>query len=92
MLSPIVVLGTLKEEIRPNVRFIEVERPHRDDNGKFIIDRFPISYWSRATNNYFMTMAPGTLVLIKGRLEVDCDIGIHIMTDYLETIIPATKK
>jgi len=91
MLTNIVAIGVIEDVVRPNVRLIAVERPHRDPNGQFVTDRIPICYWSRATNNYFMTMRPGTLVFIKGRLEHMPEVGLTIVTDYLETLMPAKQ-
>lgn len=89
MLTNIVAIGVIDEEIRSNVRMLAVERPHRDPNGDFVIDKMPICYWSRATNNYFMTMRRGTLILVKGRLEHMPEVGLTIVADYMETLMPA---
>jgi hypothetical protein len=88
MLTTIVALGKIGSPVRPNIRLLEVERPHRDRAGVFQVDRIPVVYWSRAVNKYFMTMAEGTLIKIKGRLETTEDIGLTIVADYMETLIP----
>ena len=87
MMTNIVAIGKIGAEIKPNARMLEVERPHRNSEGNFITDQIPILYWSRATNNYFMNMANGTLILVKGRLE-GTDLGLAIITDYMETLVP----
>jgi len=89
MLTHIIALGVIEEPVRPNVRMLAVERPHRDVAGTFQTDRIPICYWTRATNNYFMTMSAGTLVFVKGRLETMTDVGLTIVIDYMETLMPA---
>jgi hypothetical protein len=92
MLTSIVALGKIGAPIRPNIRLLEVERPHRDTSGTFQTDQIPVVYWSRAVNNYFMTMAEGTMIMIKGRLETTSDIGLTIVADYMETLVPATRN
>ncbi len=92
MLTTIVALGKIGSPVRPNIRLLEVERPHRDRTGVFQVDRIPVVYWSRAVNNYFMTMAEGTMIMIKGRLETTEDIGLTIVADYMETLVPATRS
>ncbi len=93
MLTSIVAIGTIGDALAPNVRVLAVDRPYRDGSGLFVIDHIPIAYWSRATNNYFMTMAPGTTIFVKGRLETLADIGLALVTDYLETLgLPAKKE
>ena len=88
MFTNIVAVGLISDAIKSNVRLLEVERPTRDKEGVFVTDQIPIMYWSRATNNYFMNMKKGTLILVKGRIEHDTDHGLTIVTDHLETLIP----
>lgn len=88
MLTNVVAIGKIGDPIKPNARYLEVERPHRDTSGKFVTDQLPIMYWSKAVNNYFMTMKKGTLILVKGRLETDEDAGLTLIADHMETLLP----
>jgi hypothetical protein len=93
MISNVMVIGEMDEVISENTRYIKVIRPYRDSNGKVMEDRFPIRYWSRATNTYFMMMKYGTLIGIRGRLEYVKDLGVVIMCDFLEPLhLPLTIK
>jgi len=86
MISNIMVIGEIDDVISDNTRYIKVIRPYRDSSGKVVEDRFPIRYWTRATNNYFMTMKYGTLIGVRGRLEHVEQLGVVIMCDFLETL------
>jgi hypothetical protein len=92
MLSNVMIIGEKGDVITENTRYIRVQRPYRDSKGHFSEDRFPIRYWSKATNNYFMNMKLGTLIGIKGRLEYVENIGITIICDFLESLhLPIAK-
>jgi len=86
MISTVMIIGIIDEVIQPNIRYIKIQRPYRDVKGIFVEDRIPIQYWTRATNNYFMTMKEGTLIGIKGRLEVIEGVGTTIICDFLEPL------
>jgi hypothetical protein len=92
MFTNIVAVGLIDNPIKSNVRLLKVERPARDSEGIFVTDEIPVTYWSRATNNYFMGMKNGTLILVKGRIEHDADHGLTIVTDHLETLLPVKDK
>ena len=91
MMTNIVAIGKIGAWLKPNTRMLEVERPHRNVEGKFVTDRIPIIYWSRAVNNYFMNMADGTLILVKGHIETT-EVGLTILTDYMETLVPQKSE
>jgi hypothetical protein len=86
MISNVMVIGLMDDVISSNTRYILVQRGYRNVEGVFVEDKIPIRYWTRAENNYFMTMNKGTLVGIRGRLETDSGIGVLIMCDFLETL------
>lgn len=81
-----MVIGLIDEPIKDNIRYIKIQRPYRDVKGVFVEDRIPIQHWTRATNNYFMTMKIGTLIGVKGRLEMVDTIGLTIICDFLEPL------
>jgi hypothetical protein len=86
MITNIMAIGLMDDVISDNIRFISIERHYRDTKGQFIIDRIPIRYWTRATNSYFMTMRKGTLVGVKGRIEMVEGVGLCIMCEFFETL------
>ena len=86
MISNVMVIGLMDDVVSNNTRYICVQRGYRNVEGIFVEDKIPIRYWTRATNNYFMTMAKGTLVGVRGRLETDQEVGVLIMSDFLETL------
>jgi single-stranded DNA-binding protein len=91
MITNVMMIGQIDEVIADNVRYVNVERYYRDENNQFIVDKIPVVYWTRATNNFFMTMKKGTLICVKGRLEVNEDIGLLIVCDYLEMLDAGPK-
>lgn len=88
MVTTVMIVGEISEVIMNNVRYLLVERSYRNYDGQFIVDKIPCQHWAKATNNYFMTIKNGTLVCVRGRLETIPDLGIGIIADYLETLIP----
>lgn len=88
MITGVMLIGEIGEPIANNVRYIMIERNYRDNEGKFIIDKIPCQHWAKATNNHFMTMKNGSLICIRGRLETAEGIGVCIIADYLEMLMP----
>ena len=86
MISNVMVIGLIDDVIKDNMRLIKIQRPYRDVKGIFVEDKIPIQYWTRATNNYFMTMKTGTLIGVKGRLEGIDGVGPTIVCDFLEPL------
>jgi hypothetical protein len=86
MISNVMVIGLIDEPIQDNVRYIKIQRPYKNQQGIFVEDKIPIQHWTRATNQYFMTMKTGTLIGVKGRLEVVEGIGPTIICDFLEPL------
>lgn len=86
MITNVMAIGLIDDVIADNVRYILIQRPYRDVDGKFHTDLIPIRYWTRATNNYFMTMKKGTLIGIKGRIETVEGVGLTIICEFFETL------
>jgi hypothetical protein len=86
MIANVMVIGLMDDVINDNIRYLRVRRPYRDNQGVYHEDKIPIQYWTRARNHYFMTMKHGTLIAIKGRIEMKQDIGLTIICDFLETM------
>jgi hypothetical protein len=86
MISNVMVIGLMDDPIKENIRYIRIQRPYRNHQGTFIEDLVPMQYWTRATNQYFMGIKKGTLIGVKGRLEVLEGIGPTIVCDFLEPL------
>ncbi len=86
MIANVMVIGLIDDVIDDNIRYLRVRRPYRDPQGLYHEDKIPIQFWTRARNHYFMTMKPGTLIAIKGRIEMKAHIGLTIICDFLETL------
>jgi hypothetical protein len=86
MISTIMIIGRIDAVISDNTRYIAIDRPHRNPEGEFVTDKIPMRYFTRSSNSFFMHLKTGTLIGVRGRLEVDAMIGVHIMCDFLESL------
>lgn len=86
MISNVMVIGLIDDPVKDNMRYIRIQRPYRNHQGVFVEDLIPMLYWTRAINQAFMTMKKGTLIGVKGRLEVVEGVGISIICDFLEPL------
>jgi hypothetical protein len=86
MITNVMAIGLMDEIITDNIRYLLIERHYRESNGMFMVDRIPIRYWTRSVNSYFMSMRKGTLVGVKGRIEMVEGVGLCIMCEFFETL------
>jgi hypothetical protein len=86
MISNVMVIGLIDEPIQDNLRYIKIQRPYKNVQGIFLEDKIPLQYWTRARNQFFMSLKVGTLIGVKGRLEVIEGIGPTIICDFLESL------
>jgi hypothetical protein len=70
MISHVMIIGEIDAVVSDNTRFIKFQRPYRDAHGIFSEDKFPIQYWSKATNNYFMNMKMGLYQMVHGSVKI----------------------
>lgn len=84
MLTNVFILGQISDVISDNLRYLEVERPYKENSGHFSTDKIPVVFWKRIPKDYFMTLKLGTYVAIRGRLETMEKIGVVIVADYVE--------
>lgn len=82
MISDVFLTGRLGEAINNTVRIVEIDRMV-PEHGKFIIDKIPVSYWSKEPRSRFMKLSSGTLVVIRGRIQIDEQIGLIIVAEQL---------
>ena len=82
MISDVFLTGRLGEAINNTVRIVEIDRMV-PEHGKFIIDKIPVSNWSKEPRSRFMKISGGTLVVIRGRIQIDEQIGLIIVAEQL---------
>lgn len=80
-------IGTLGDLVNPLTRTIMVERDIPEGN-EFITDKFLIREWKNLEGSYFLQLPSGTLVGVRGRMEVDKNLGPVIV---LEQLTPLTS-
>ncbi len=84
MISSLFCSGRLGPVPFPGYRYLEVERPVPDANGKQVIDRFLVKD-ALSSSSKLLRLPEGTLVVFKGRLEVDMEHGPVIVEEILES-------
>ena len=82
MISDVYLTGRLSSSINETMRFVEIDRMV-PEQGKYVIDKIPVSYWSKEPSSRFMKLSDGTLVVIRGRLESEAKIGLIIVAEQL---------
>lgn len=80
MLSDVVVVGVLKENIGHGFRNIFLDYFDALQR-KNIPSLIPLLYWTREENSRLNKIKEGTVVAIKGHLESDEDIGIFVVCE-----------
>ncbi len=80
MLSSIFLAGRLGENKGDGVRIVELDSPLPDVDGSFPIIHVPV-YAKLNKRSFFFTAAPGTLIIVKGRLEERPGIGLVVVNE-----------
>ena len=81
MVSDVVIAGYLKEKkSRDKFRYIETysKRGFGEEVIPFLI---PLLYWTRDKDNILNRMKEKALIIIKGRIENDNDIGLYVLVE-----------
>lgn len=70
MINHISLNGILRQvDEKNNIRYVEVVRSYKNEQGIYPSDFFKVMMWSRNVNNKLFSYKEGTLVSIDGRLE-----------------------
>lgn len=85
MISDVVLSGSAGSCINKLFRYVEIVRP-TPIGGEFPTDRIPVMYWSKQPSCAFYRIPVGSLVLVKGRLETDPELGVVILCEHLEIL------
>jgi len=86
MMSDVFIAGRLAAPINETVRFVEIDRSV-PEQGKFVIDKIPVSYWSKEPSSRFMKLSEGILVVIRGRIEAEAKLGISSSLSNLQSSV-----
>ncbi len=82
MISDVFLTGRLSEPINETIRLVEIDRMI-PEHGKFVVDKIPVLYWSKEPRSNFMKLASGSLVVIRGRIQIEAPIGLIIVAEQL---------
>lgn len=87
MISNVFVSGRIGEVIDKHYRYVLVERPLVNQDGKYQIDKVPVRVSYFATDSW-MKEKEGTFIVFKGRIEMDKKIGLALVIEHRETYAP----
>ncbi|MDY0345077.1 MAG: hypothetical protein WCR77_00550 [Bacilli bacterium] len=82
MISDVFLTGRLSEPLNETIRLVEIDRMI-PEQGKFVVDKIPVLYWSKEPRSRFMKLTTGSLVVIRGRLQFEATIGLIIVAEQL---------
>lgn len=82
MISDVFLTGRLSEAINETIRLVEIDRMI-PEHGKFVIDKIPVLYWSKEPRSNFMKLTSGSLVVIRGRIQIEATVGLVIVAEQL---------
>ena len=79
MISSIFLSGRLGESIGEDGRYVEVDRVIPGPGGSYVTDAFPV--FTPLRNGPLLKAAKGSLVILKGRVEIDKEKGFVIIDE-----------
>jgi hypothetical protein len=93
VISSVFLSGRLGKVVKPKVRYVEVDRVIPGPTGTFEVDRFPVKSML-SVDGPFMKMPEGSYICLKGRLEMDSELGLVIVDeiDELYSLPEGMKK
>lgn len=83
MLSSVFLSGRLGPLSESNVRLVEVDRVIPEQGGRYGVFSFPVRC-PLSKGSCFFTAKPGSSIVLKGRLEMDKEIGLLIVSEVEE--------
>ena len=78
------LLGRIKGKKDEKTVLIEVSRPENDENMDHLL--IPCRYWTKSSACLLTSLNEGTLVVIKGRLDQDKEIGTYVIVEEINII------
>ncbi len=92
MISSVIIKGIIGEKINANLREISfTDDVALSSHREAIVSHIPVLYWTRDERNALNNVPSGSVILIKGHIESDVDIGLYVLAEYFE-IIYENKK
>ncbi len=91
MISSVFLSGRLGPVVGEKTRYVEVDRVIPGPSGRYETDRFPVrTMLSR--DGVFMKAAEGTHITLKGRLEMDPELGLVIVNEVDEFVSAKSSR
>ena len=80
MLSSVYIAGRMGETLDEGVRIVEVDGCVPGPDGAFSTFAIPV-YSNMAKGSYFFQAPKGSLIIVKGRLEVKAGLGLVVVNE-----------
>ena len=78
------LLGRIKGKKDDKTVYLEVSRP---ENGEDIDNLLiPCRYWTQSSTCLLTSLSDGTLVVVKGRLDQDKQLGMYVIVEEINII------
>ena len=97
MISSVTLSGRLGQKLSDSIRFVEVDSLTPGPTGVFSTIQIPVAV-HRCLSASFLTAKEGSLVIVKGRLDVEEEVGLLVKAEYEEvftlpdTLVKVTEK
>ncbi len=91
MISSVFVSGRIGKIIDRHFRYVLVERPLVNQEGKYQVDEIPVRVSYFATESW-MKEKEGTFIVFKGRIEKDKNVGLALVVEHRECYAPELKR
>lgn len=85
MISDVFLSGRITKVLNKTTRYVEVERLI-PEQGKFVTDNIPVSFWNKEPNSFFMKLSEGTLIILRGRIQNEAQFGIIVIAEQLAVL------
>lgn len=93
MISSVIIKGVVGDKINENYREISfTDDVALSSHRECIVSHIPILYWTRDAHNALNNISNGSVILIKGHIESDIDIGLYVLAEYFEVIYENKKR
>lgn len=78
------LLGRIRGKKDEKTVLIEVSRPENDIEAENLF--IPCRYWTQSNACLLTSLSEGTLIVVKGRLDQDKDIGMYVIVEEINII------
>ena len=85
MISDVIITGYFRKQMRGNRKFRIFETRSYDAlTGETKTSLIPVMHWSREEDNVLERVDNDTLAIIRGRIEMDDDIGLYVLVEMFQ--------